>query len=174
MQFWPVSLQNRLKMCAFLRGTTWATGSCNRFFYFQRGCNRNRKIGPNRSSLVRFRSFFWLHGPDLHTLFHTIHIISHSQKIHCDSTRPICARRSNKCEYDLFQNEEDQISVLVHVNDLAKSTMLPLQMGQPTSFTVQMNFWSNNWTPTSQISCADIFSFSDRTENMVGEDAYHM
>ena len=29
MQIWPVSLQNGLKMCGFLRGITWATG-CNR------------------------------------------------------------------------------------------------------------------------------------------------
>ena len=26
MQFWPVSLQNGLKMCVFLRSITWATG----------------------------------------------------------------------------------------------------------------------------------------------------
>ena len=45
-----------------------ATGSCNRFFHFRRGCNRNRKIGPNWSSSVWFRSLFRLHRPDLHTL----------------------------------------------------------------------------------------------------------
>ena len=26
MQFWPISLQNGLKMCVFLRSITWATG----------------------------------------------------------------------------------------------------------------------------------------------------
>ena len=46
-----------------------ATGSCNRFFHFWRGCNRNRKIGPNWSSSVQFWSIFRLHGLDLHTLF---------------------------------------------------------------------------------------------------------
>jgi len=58
-------------------------------------------------------------------------IISRSRKIRCDSTRPVCnncARRSNECEYDWFQNEEVQISVLVRVNDLVKSD---LQTGQP-------------------------------------------
>ena len=36
--------------------------------------------------------------------FRTVHTVSRSRKIRCDSTRPICnncARRSNECEYDL-------------------------------------------------------------------------
>ena len=64
MQFWPVSLQNRLKMCAFLRGITWATGHhenwlqpvhATDFFIFEEGATATEKlvlIGPVRLSEV--------------------------------------------------------------------------------------------------------------------------
>ena len=66
MQFWPISLQNRLKMCAFLRGITWATGRhenrlqpvhATDFFIFEESATATEKlvlIGPVQSSFGLF------------------------------------------------------------------------------------------------------------------------
>ena len=54
MQFWLVSLQNRLKMCGFLRGITWATGRhenrlqlvhATGFFIFEEGATVRATAG---------------------------------------------------------------------------------------------------------------------------------
>ena len=81
MQVWSVSPQNGLKMCKFLRGITCATG-CNRSplrlvaispsrsgCVVWKACNCNCQSSPNQSGPVQFSVFFWLHGPDLQTLW---------------------------------------------------------------------------------------------------------
>jgi hypothetical protein len=65
MQFWPVSLQNRLKMCGFFRTITWTTGrERNRLQSVSNGpvasfeeqataTEKSVLIGPKRSSSVQ-------------------------------------------------------------------------------------------------------------------------
>ena len=54
MQFWSVSPQNGLKMCAFLRSITWATGSNQSVCIVWKACNRNHRSSPNQSGPVQF------------------------------------------------------------------------------------------------------------------------
>ena len=66
MQFWSVSPQNGLKMCAFLRSITWATG-CNRFKLVRLRCLKSMQPQPPVQSSSVFGLFLVLWTGPLNT-----------------------------------------------------------------------------------------------------------